>query len=206
MMWLWIPVHTYFWSQLLVFSLLLLSFALTLIDVYGSLTLYGKKKKESRKLGGSGWSENLTSFGPSFTDWRSRFVNILRWIFDLKSRWKGQASTASLAVFIPCVVIMLLGSLVIPAEHAAVLNQVMTTGPLYLPHVEQSMDQYHFYADPDGDSSRRMLLTFCQDKGFKPEWDEGQTLRWIRYKAWPDCLELIGVAGERDANGKLIQR
>ena len=205
-MWQLIPVHTYFWSQLLVFSLLLLSFALTLIDVSESLRLLARKRSELREIGVSGWSENLMNFGQFSTDLRSRSRASWELILGWKNKWRGRTVIENLVFVFPCMLVMVLASLVIPAEHAAVLNQVTTAGPLFLPHVEQDMDQYHFYADPDGDASRRMLLTFCQDKGFKPEWNEGQTLRWIRYKAWPGCLELIGVAGERDANGKLIQR
>lgn len=118
----------------------------------------------------------------------------------------GKISTVAAFIVVPFVLIMILASISIPVEKAMVLNNVRTTGRLYLPHVTAEMDQYHFYADPDGDASKRMLLTFCTDKGFEPKWDEGQTLKSIRYRAWPNCLELLGVTGERDEQGKLITK
>jgi hypothetical protein len=121
-------------------------------------------------------------------------------------RTKGRSTTAAAILLTPCIAVMLLGSLAIPGEHAMVVNQIKTTGRLYLPHVSQEMDQYHFYADPDGDATKRMLLTFCSDKGFKPPWDEGHTISWMRYKQWPQCLELLGMAVERDKSGKIIER
>ena len=90
-----------------------------------------------------------------------------------------------------------------PIEHAAIANQTTTSGPLYLPHVSEEMDQYHFYADPDGDMSKRMLLTFCRD-GLRPPWNEGQTLVWIRFRVEPSCLQLLGYDGKRDKQGNII--
>lgn len=113
---------------------------------------------------------------------------------------------ASLYIIIPCAALMVLGSLTIPLEHATVINQVTTTGRLYLPHIDADMDDYHYYADPDGDQSKRVLLTFCKDKGFAPQFNEGETLKWMRYRAWPNCLELLGVAAVRDQNHNAITR
>ena len=99
-----------------------------------------------------------------------------------------------------CVGFIVLGLVSIPVEHAQVINQEKETGWLYLPHVPEDMDDFHYWAVDEGGT--RKLLTFCQDKGFHPHWNEGQTVK-IRYKAWPTCIELEGVAGLRDEYGKL---
>lgn len=118
----------------------------------------------------------------------------------------GAARIAGLTTLIVCLVLMVAASISIPVERAVSADQIVTAHDLYLPHVDQEMDQYHFYADPGGDVSRRMLLTFCPDRGFKPQFDEGETLKAMKYRAWPTCLELLGVTGLRDAHGKLIER
>lgn len=116
---------------------------------------------------------------------------------------KGKSSPARVAALALCMALAAVGMFSIPVEHASVVNQEKETGWLYLPHVSEEMDQYHFWAvDERGE---RKFLTFCADKGFVPQWNEGQTVKFS-YRAWPTCIEILSLAGLRDEHGKLIGR
>lgn len=99
----------------------------------------------------------------------------------------------------------MLGMVSFPVEHAAIVNQTTTTGSMYLPHVEEVMDQWHFWVDPNGDSKRRTLLTFCPD-GLTPPWNEGQTVVWMKIRVERDCLQLLGYDGLRDKEHQIINQ
>ena len=118
------------------------------------------------------------------------------WISTWMSNWigrrKGVASMASMYTILACTVVMLLVSLVIPVDHASVINQVKTTGIICLPHVEEDLDAYHWVMDPDCNQKLRTSTTFCADRGFKPPFQEGQTLKYMRYRRWDECLVLLG--------------
>lgn len=119
-----------------------------------------------------------------------------------KLRISGTVKVYSLPLVLFCLFITMAASVSIPMERASVFNQVATTGPIYFPHVDMPLDSYHFYADPEGDQNRRVFLVFCKDKGFAPPFDEGETVKWMRYRPWDQdgCLELLGFAGMRDPN------
>jgi hypothetical protein len=138
--------------------------------------------------------------------WKSSSRYEKRKDHDRSGENAGSGSLGRVATLAVCVVVATIGMFSIPVEHAAVVNQVKTTGMIYFPHVEQEMGNYDFLADPDGDTTKRMPLHFCADKGFKPPFDEGETLKWMRYKAWGDCLELLGADPVRDANGNVERK
>lgn len=96
---------------------------------------------------------------------------------------------------VACTGFIILGMLSIPVEHAAVVNEETTTHvPLYLPHIEGPIsDDYHWWAWPNHNESEKMQLAFCETHGFHPPFAEGQTLKWMRYKKWPTCIELEGA-------------
>ena len=127
------------------------------------------------------------------------------WMKDWTNKWRrGVAHPATMFVFWPAMALMVFGSFAIPIEHASVINQTSTTGQLYLPHVSDEMDDYHWWA-VDGDQ-HRMLLTFCADKGFHPPFAEGQTITWMRYRSWPKCIELVAADCLRDSQHNCIRR
>lgn len=123
-----------------------------------------------------------------------------------KSKWKNKGWTRIAGAFVmfACLGFIILGMMSIPVEHAAIVNQTKTTTEaLYLPHVDEEMDQYHYFADPSGDAKRRMSLTFCVD-GLEPPWNEGQTITWMTFRVEKDCLQLLGYDGKRDKQHKII--
>lgn len=130
---------------------------------------------------------------------------------DSLSEWtnkgrKGYTRISGAFVMMTCLGFIVLGSISIPVEHAAVVNQTKTTTePLYLPHIDEEMDRYHYFADPSHDAKRRMSLTFCQD-GLQPPWNEGQTITWMTFKVEKECLQLLGYDGKRNAHGDIINQ
>ena len=116
----------------------------------------------------------------------------------------GTARIAAQAVPIFCLAVMIAASISIPLERAVSADQIVTARNLYLPHVAEELDAYHFWAiNPVGD---RMLLQFCPDHGIKPPFDEGETITWLRYRRVGDCLELLGADAIRDGNNKVTRR
>lgn len=117
---------------------------------------------------------------------------------------KGYTRIAGAFMITTCAGFIVLSGLSLPVEHAAVINQTKTTNePLYLPHVDAEMDQWHFWVEPNHDAKRRTLLTFCAD-GLTPPWNEGQTITWMTIRVEKDCLQLLGYEGARDAKGNII--
>ena len=122
---------------------------------------------------------------------------------NFKSK-SGIVKIAAQAVPIFCLAVMIAASIAIPLERAVSADQIVTARNLYLPHVAEELDAYHFWAiNPVGD---RMLLQFCPDHGIKPPFDEGETITWLRYRRVGDCLELLGADAIRDGNNKVTRR
>jgi len=111
----------------------------------------------------------------------------------------GSVFSPSLWIIAPCVILTLVISASIPVEHAAVQNNVHTMGRLYLPHVVEELDNFTFYMEPPGDPDHRVKDRFCDKSGQKPLFDEGQTLKWMKYRVdvQNNCLELLGADCER---------
>jgi hypothetical protein len=120
-----------------------------------------------------------------------------------RSTQDGTNSPVRVAGMAICITLATVGMFSIPVEHASVVNQEKETGWLYLPHVDEDLDQFHFWVV--NERGERVFLTFCSDKGFVPQWNEGQTVKF-KYRAWPTCLEMLSVYGLRDAKQKLIER
>jgi len=111
-----------------------------------------------------------------------------------------------MTVLIPCLAIMVFASVAIPVERAMVLNGVKKTDWLYLAHVPEDLDRFHWwtmYVDDEVGVTygKPMPITFCKDRGHEPPYREGQTV-WMKYRFWPDenCNELISTDGLRTGN------
>jgi hypothetical protein len=195
-----------FCLQLAAYSLLLLSILVTFGDEMRKQTKNVLNWLGKNLSGGRKRTSKSRSFASLCVSFVITYGKDLAWISKWIGRRKGAAPMGSMYTILGCTVIMLLASLAIPFDHASVTNQVKTTGRLYLPHVEEELDNYHFYAEPDGEPAKRMMLVFCKDRGFKPQFDEGETLTWIRYRAWDDCLEFMAGDCERDSQFNCTRR
>jgi hypothetical protein len=107
-----------------------------------------------------------------------------------------------MAVVVPFFILMLVSSMSIPAEQI-IVDQTKTSKMLYLPHVDEPLDQYHFWMEDQ--QGNRTFTTFCQT-GLEPPWNEGQTITWMTFKVEPDCLRLLGYDGLRDKQHNIINR
>ena len=110
-------------------------------------------------------------------------------------------------VLVPLFILMLVASMSIPAEQA-ISNQTKVVRNLYLSHVSEDMDQFHFYAEDHDPSSKtygtRVFMQFCPTNSLIPPWNEGQTITWMKVQVEPDCLRLLGYDGLRDSNPRII--
>ena len=139
----------------------------------------------------------LSERGKNESTTTSRYFSEWLKAWSLKSKSNGRSPFAAMVIFAACLTFIVLGSVAIPVEHAAVVNQTKTIEePLYIPHVSQDMDDYTFIVWPNHDRAKQEELDFCQDKGFRPPFAEGQTLRKLTFKLWSEpskCLELISA-------------
>jgi len=111
----------------------------------------------------------------------------------------GIARVWALTPIILCIFVMLGATVMLPIDRVRGNEKVIHD--LYLPHVPDQLDQYHWWMEsPDGE---RTFVTLCAD-GVKPLWNEGQRLTYIRVRIEPDCLFLEGYDGVRDANHNII--
>jgi len=175
------------YSALLILALLGLS-----LELYAAMTAYSR---ELRNLKGE-----LRRRTASFQSWRGCLDSLSEWT---NKRRRGYMRIAGVFVMTACLGFIILGSMALPVERASVQNQTTILHNLYLPHVAEEMDQFHFWVDPDGDATRRTLFSLCAD-GLIPPWNEGQTIVWAKVHVERDCLRLLGYDGARDKQHKII--
>jgi hypothetical protein len=184
--------HTIFCLQAASYSLLTASMVVTFADEIRSAMKNANLAIRKSWSGSAKQTFRLRSFANSCVRFAVTCVSggasISKWI----GRRRGATTMASLYTILGCTVVMLLASLAIPVERASVVNQVKTTGIICLPHVTEDLDAYHWIMEPDCNPALRTATTFCADRGFKPPFQEGQKLKYLRYRRWDECLELLG--------------
>jgi hypothetical protein len=171
-----------------------LSFCCTSLALFGAMTL-GMKQWILHWLNSRGIS---TRFSDGH-DLRALIRTLIN---------RGIVRVPSLATLVFCSLVMIAASVVIPIQRN-VRGQTVVRRNLYLPHVEQEMDQWHWWVEDSDPASKtykqRTMMEFCS-YGLRPPWDEGQTITWMRFQVEPGCLLLNGYDGLRDEQGKIINQ
>lgn len=126
------------------------------------------------------------------------------WLRDWKEKWRGRTPVLSTIRILPWFGLMLIFTLVLPAAQK-VENNTTTVTHICLPHVEAETDQYHWTMDSfcKGDPALFTDTVFCES-GFEPPWQEGQTIKWYRFRREPTCQVLLGYEGQRDKNHNIV--
>lgn len=185
-------IHRLLQSSSLYSVLLTLASAGLLLELYAVMIAYSRELKC--------WRKELVKRMANSQRWKDYLESLSEWM----TRRRGYTRVAGAFAMTACMGFIILGGIALPVEHVAIVNQTTTTKePLYLPHVSEEMDQWHFWADPSRDVKRRTKLTFCKD-GLEPPWNEGQTISWMTIRVEHDCLQLLGYEGKRDRQGNII--
>ena len=198
----WNNISAWQWASLFCslasFSIVMLTLSKSARSVW-TATRNGARRLIKESLGLH--SESTTWSGQ---DGNEDLISLIRMLINRK----GRIRVPSLTVIVMFSLVMVVASLVLPVQRSAVHGQVVTTNAvLYLPHVSEYMDQWHWIARYDDPSSpnfgKTIKLTFC-DYGLRPPWNEGQTITTMTYRVDPYCLMLMGYDGMRDQNGDIV--
>lgn len=199
-----ISVPTTSWLLGVSYSLVILSLFVTFASVMRRMLLKGLQKIAKRTIGDKWLPSNWKSTGIFSSDLRDPSKNSSEWISGWKDKWRGRTPVLSTIRILPWFGLMLIFTLVLPAAQK-VENNTTTVTHICLPHIEAETDQYHWTMDSfcKGDPALFTDTVFCES-GFEPPWQEGQTIKWYRFRREPTCQVLLGYEGQRDKNHNIV--